>query len=110
MNTYHFAEPDQPEFFASQASPALLDHVASWCGVRLVPLMEQLDKHCVLTGDEDGGVGIECRLCDAGGQPVAYYGWDNPYHKVPEVTHVREIGALINAATAHLTATHPAAM
>lgn len=65
-----------------------------------------LDKYCTLAGDEDTGVGIECRLCDSGGQPVAYYGWDNAYSKVPEVLHVRTVSGLVGAAVQHLRAVH----
>lgn len=70
-------------------------------------MTDLIDEHLGLQGDEDGGVGIRCWLCDSGGQPVAYYGWDNAYPKVPEVTYVqRSITALIAAGTQHLTTVH----
>jgi hypothetical protein len=66
-----------------------------------------LDKHLTLQGDEDCGVGVQCLICDSGGLPVAYYGWDNPYSNVPEIVYVeRSITALIEAATQHLATKH----
>jgi hypothetical protein len=41
-----------------------------------------------------------------GGMPVAYYGFDNPYSKVPEVTFVRTIRGLLEAGTQHLNTMH----
>lgn len=66
-----------------------------------------LDANCWLAGDEDGGVGIHCRICDTGGAPIAYLGWDNTYANVPEVRHVgTSITALIDAGVHHLTIRH----
>jgi hypothetical protein len=40
-----------------------------------------VDEHCHLVGDEDCGVGVACRTCDLGGQPIAYHPGisENPY-------------------------------
>lgn len=66
-----------------------------------------IDEHMILSGDEDGGVGITCMLCDSGGQPVAYYGWDNAYEKVPEVIYAgRSISTLVSAGAQHLASVH----
>ena len=35
--------------------------------------MAHLDDVMRLVGDEDCGVGIDCRICDRGGAPIAYY-------------------------------------
>lgn len=42
-------------------------------------LVEDVDVHVWLQGDEDGGVGAQCRTCDRGGEAVAWYGLPNPY-------------------------------
>lgn len=46
-----------------------------------------------LVGDEDGGVGLGCRLCDRGGKPLAYWPGccGNPYDDVPTMTTVDQL-------------------
>ena len=60
----------------------------------------EVDVHCRLVGDEDCGVGIECRTCDLGGQPIAYHpGLDvNPYPEaeVPTATGIFHLYLLAN--------------
>jgi hypothetical protein len=63
-----------------------------------------------LVGDEDCGVGVNCRLCDTGGRPVAWYdgyGVANPYPdgEVPTAHTITELVALGNG---HLRDVHPA--
>jgi hypothetical protein len=59
-----------------------------------------VDEHCWLGGYEDGGVGVNCRTCDLGGQPVAYYPGtgDNPYPEAetPTVTGIFDLYVLAN--------------
>jgi hypothetical protein len=66
----------------------------------------RIDDAFTLDGDEDGGVGIVCRLCDLGGQPIAYLGYSNPYATVPDVEYAPTITALLDAATRHLSDRH----
>lgn len=71
--------------------------------------MATLDELFRLVGDEDCGVGINCRLCDRGGAPVAYYaGLDQPYPTAlaPDVVPVSTIGALLIAALDHRSDHH----
>jgi hypothetical protein len=60
-----------------------------------------VDLHCWLQGDEDGGVGVQCRTCDRGGMPVVYYpGWGTspyPEAEVPTATGVLHLYLLANA-------------
>lgn len=63
-----------------------------------------LDELFRLVGDEDCGVGINCRICDRGGAPIAYYaGLDQPYptELASDVVPVDTIAALISAAEKH---------
>jgi len=66
--------------------------------------MASFDDHLLLMGDEDGGVGINCRTCDRGGAPIAYY---EPYPGGPasyvgtDVVIVDSIEDLIAAGRAH---------
>jgi hypothetical protein len=69
--------------------------------------MAHLDDVMRLVGDEDCGVGIDCRVCDRGGAPIAYYqhpddrfGYDGT-----DVERVHTIDALIDAGRRH-AATH----
>jgi hypothetical protein len=57
-----------------------------------------VDEHCWLSGDEDGGVDVQCRTCDLGGKPVAYYPGisGNPYPDVPTATGIFELYVLAN--------------
>ena len=62
-----------------------------------------------LQGDEDGGVGMNCRRCDLGGEPIAYY---EPYpngrppYEGTDVKPVTTISALIFAGQYHLARQH----
>lgn len=60
-----------------------------------------VDAHCRMQGDEDGGVGVQCRTCDLGGRPVVYYpGYgSNPYPEaeVPTATGILHLYLLANA-------------
>jgi len=65
-----------------------------------------LEHSCfVLSGDEDGGVGLHCRDHFDGGRPLAYYGAHSPYPatKVPAVTTIRQ---LQEEAAKHLASNH----
>jgi len=69
--------------------------------------MDSLDELFRLVGDEDCGVGIDCRACDRGGAPIAYYaGLDQPYptDAAPDVIPVDTIDALLAAAAEHAAA------
>lgn len=59
-----------------------------------------VDEHCRLQGDEDCGVGVQCRTCDTGGQPIAWYNRyeDNPYPEVetPTAKGIFELYLLAN--------------
>lgn len=87
-----------------ERSAAIMAHAMSWYDA--APMWAVVDEHYTLSGDEDGGVGIECKLCDLGGQPIAYLGWSNPYAAVPEVKDVRSISELLTAAVEHHHARH----
>jgi hypothetical protein len=73
--------------------------------------MVTLDELFRLVGDEDCGVGINCRVCDLGGAPIAYYdgGLGQPYPtaQAPDVVPVDTIEALLSAALDHRTTHHP---
>jgi hypothetical protein len=56
-----------------------------------------------LMGDEDGGVGLQCRDCDTGGRPVMYYGYTYPDPTMPITLSIDELFA---ARTRH-DLTHP---
>ena len=58
-----------------------------------------LDGKFALSGDEGGGVSLECRPCDTGGRPIAHHGWTNPYG--PDVEDVTTISGLLRAAINH---------
>jgi hypothetical protein len=63
----------------------------------------RLDEHLWLSGDEDCGVGINCRICDRGGAPVAYYeGISTGVYAGADVETVSTISALISAGERHL--------
>src|SRR5881396_1555535 len=68
-----------------------------------------VDEHCRLSGDEDCGVGVECRTCDTGGQPIAYYEGisPNPYPEA-ETPTARGFFDLYLLATRHVRDHHPA--
>lgn len=69
---------------------------------------ERYDETLRLVGDEETGVGLDCRLCDRGGAPVAYY----PPHpgdcayEGTDVQAVQSITALIEAGQQHLGERH----
>jgi hypothetical protein len=73
--------------------------------------MPSLDELFRLVGDYDCGVSIDCRVCDRGGAPIAYYdaGLGQPYPnaQAPDVVPVSTIEALLSAALDHRTAHHP---
>jgi hypothetical protein len=57
-----------------------------------------------LSGDEDCGVGIECRDHFDGGRPLAYYDSSSsksPYAEDPAVQYVSTIAGLLSAAEVH---------
>jgi hypothetical protein len=68
-----------------------------------------LDQLFRFVGDEDCGVGINCRECDRGGLPIAHYeSWPdtpNPYADT-DVVYVHKIVDLLAAAEDHARATH----
>lgn len=73
----------------------------------LAELLATLDEAYWLSGDEDTGVGLQCRLCDRGGLPVAYYlGISSPYGDRCDVVSVDTIAALLDAGRQHLTDVH----
>lgn len=64
--------------------------------------MASLDDVMRLSGDEDCGVGIDCRVCDRGGAPIAYYtGIDDRTYEGTDVEIVHTITALIEAGQRH---------
>lgn len=66
------------------------------------PRSRNLDELFWLAGDEECGVGINCRVCDRGGAPIAYY--THPSDRVYQGTDVKvvhTIAALISAAEEH---------
>jgi hypothetical protein len=64
--------------------------------------MSILDEQLYLQGDEDAGVGIQCRVCDRGGAPVAYYTYpDGQAYEGTDVQVVHTITALFNAGLRH---------
>lgn len=54
-----------------------------------------------LVGDEDCGVGIECRDHFDGGRPLAYYGDVKAYKDDPAVENVTTIDRLLLVARIH---------
>jgi hypothetical protein len=70
-------------------------------------LLATLDEAYWLSGDEDTGVGLQCRLCDRGGLPVAYYcGISTAYEDRADVASVNTIAALLDAGRRHLAEQH----
>jgi hypothetical protein len=70
--------------------------------------MKTLDDFLRLSGDEDCGVGMICRLCDSG-MPVAYYvGIDDTAYTNSTVVVVRSIVELMGAGINHLRDEHGA--
>lgn len=62
-----------------------------------------------LVGDEDCGVGINCRVCDRGGAPVAYYaGISQPYPTAaaPDVVPTDTVAGLFATAVSHAREVH----
>lgn len=71
---------------------------------------KRYDEFFRLVGDEDCGVGLDCRLCDRGGAPIAYYpGISQPYPTTvaPDVIPADTISALFEAGQQHLWDRHP---
>lgn len=72
---------------------------------------KRFDETFRLVGDEDTGVGVDCRRCDRGGLPIAYlltYPDDRTYADADDVQLVHTITELINAAQQHMWRRHPA--
>lgn len=66
-----------------------------------------IDARFWLCGDEDGGVGLQCRACDRGGRPIAYYDRDDSFYgDDPEVENVTTIFGLLAAANYHERTVH----
>jgi hypothetical protein len=67
----------------------------------------KLDGLFRLSGDEDCGVGLDCRECDRGGAPVAYYlGISDAYANDADVEVVETIAGLTAAAEWHAHEVH----
>jgi hypothetical protein len=70
---------------------------------------ERYNEVLRLSGDEDCGVGLDCRLCDRRGAPIAYYAHpDDRTYLGTDVERVHTITALIYAGDRHLTEHHSA--
>jgi hypothetical protein len=67
-----------------------------------------LDRRFRLVGDEDTGVGIDCRDCDRGGAPIAYLPGvtGDAYPNDHGVIVVETISALLAAADEHDRSVH----
>jgi hypothetical protein len=80
------------------------------CGTPLDDALRQrdwFDQAFRVAGDEDGGVGLDCRLCDRGGAPIAYYSWpDDRTYEGTDVVRVSTISALLDAGQQHLAQRH----
>ena len=59
-----------------------------------------------LAGDEDAGVGIECRDHFDGGRPIAYYGDTGAWRDDAAVRQVNTIPGLLTAAMLHELGVH----
>lgn len=69
--------------------------------------LAQIDAGFWLAGDEDTGVGLNCRDCDRGGAPVAYLvGISSGYPEGSDVVNVKTIAALLDEGVRHLAAKH----
>ena len=70
---------------------------------------KRYDEVMRLVGDEDCGVGLDCRLCDRGGAPIAYYvGIDDRAYEGTDVVIVHTVTALIDVGQRHLWERHSA--
>jgi len=59
-----------------------------------------------LMGDEDCGVGVNCKFCDRGGLPVIYYSFpEDKTYSATDVVIVNSITGFISAMKKHV-ATH----
>lgn len=67
-----------------------------------------LSPRYFLAGDEEGGVGLECRDHLGGGQPLAYYRSypGPPVYPGTQVVHVDSIPGLLAVAADHETHAH----
>ena len=68
-----------------------------------------LDARFWLSGDDEGNVGLRCRTCETGGQPIAYYDRFDPrplYRDNPAVENVTTIFDLLAAAGRHERTAH----
>lgn len=69
---------------------------------------DRFDATLRLVGDEDSGVGLDCRLCDRGGAPIAYYSHpDDRTYQGTDVVITHSVTALLNAGQSHLLIAHP---
>lgn len=69
--------------------------------------MAAIDRRYRLVGDADLGVGLDCRDCDRGGKPVAYYPGLRPaYAGDTGVENVTTIFGLLVAADRHTRTVH----
>lgn len=66
--------------------------------------MKGFDDAFYLMGDEDTGVGLNCRICDRGGLPVVYYtsSDDDKTYAKTDVVVVHTIIAMISGGMEHL--------
>lgn len=72
-------------------------------------MLGPMDERLWLQGDEDCGVGLQCRTCDRGGAPIAYHlGGGNGYPEDSDVVNVDSITALFDAGRQHLVERHSA--
>jgi hypothetical protein len=71
--------------------------------------VKTIDDLLTLSGDEDTGVGINCRRCDRGGLPIAYYiGIDDTPYADTDVFVTKSMIELIGAGINHVINAHGA--
>lgn len=75
-----------------------------------MPEPNELDDWLYLMGDEGCGIGLQCRQCDRGGLPIAYYMYpeDRTYAAADDVRVVHAIYDLISEGLTHVSANHSA--
>lgn len=63
----------------------------------------EIDKYFTLVGDEDGDVGLNCRVCDRGGAPIVFITTSayNPYENT-DVVVVHQISEMFAPAAKHI--------
>lgn len=69
--------------------------------------MSGLRNLIYLVGDEDGGVGVNCRACDRGGKPLAYVEGccGNPYDPA-DVPSLSTLDGILFLADTHMFREH----